>query len=103
MKFLDKLFGKSEPSIEVPKDESEPVVIVPIPPLVTLLLHLQKEKGSSLTESEVLEARDKAICMTMRVSHRDHLAAKRGYADLSLENVWDEWKAFLAENPSASS
>jgi hypothetical protein len=103
MKFLDKLFGKSEPPIKGPQEENEPIVIVPIPPLVTLLLHLQKEKGSSITEAEVIEIRDKAICMTMRVSHRDQLATKRGYADISLENVWDDWKAFLAENPNASS
>jgi hypothetical protein len=102
MKFLDKLFGKSEPPTNTPQEDDEPIVIVPIPPLVTLLLHLEKEKGAPLTEAEVIEIRDKAICMTMRVSHRDQLATKRGYADISLENVWDEWQEFLVANPSTS-
>jgi hypothetical protein len=103
MKFLEKVFGKPEPPIKGSQDEIEPIVIVPIPPLVTLLIHLQKEKGTSLTEAEVVEVRDKAICMSMRVSHGDQLEAKRGYADISLENAWDDWQAFLAKNPNASS
>jgi hypothetical protein len=100
MKFLDKLFGRSEPPIEEPADEDEPVVIVPIPPLVTVLLHLEKTKGSPLTEADVMDARDKAICMTMRASHRDQLAEKRGYDDIRLENAWEDWQAFVAEDPS---
>ncbi len=103
MKFLEKLFGKFDASAENRVNDEEPIVIVPIPPLVTLLLHLERDKGSPLTEAEVVEVRDKAICMTMRVSHRDQLVEKRGYADISLENVWDEWQEFLASNPSAAS
>ena len=71
----------------------DPVVPVPIPPLVTLLLHFEKKKGTPLTEQEVLAARDNAVCMTMRVSIRDEVARKRGYDDISLENVWEEWQA----------
>lgn len=99
MKFLDKLFGKAGPPSESPAKDEEPIVIVPIPPLIIMLLHREKERGSPLSEAEVIETRDKAVCMTMSISHRDQLAEKRGYADISLENVWVEWQEFLIANP----
>jgi len=71
----------------------EAVVPVPIPPLVTLLLHLEKQKGAPLTQQEVLSARDNAVCMTMPISVRDELAKKRGYDDINPENVWLDWQA----------
>lgn len=73
------------------------MVIVPIPPLVTLLVHLEEQKGAPLTEEEVLKARDGAVCMTMRASHAAALAAKRGYDDIDLENVWNEWRQIRTE------
>lgn len=85
-----KLFGSKQPT-----PPAEPLVVVPIPPLVTVLVALEKEKGSPLTEEEVLRARDGAVCMTMRVSAAHELAAKRGYRDLNPENVWEEWREFL--------
>jgi hypothetical protein len=71
----------------------DPDVLAPIPPLVTLLLHLEKRKGAPITEQEVVAARDDAVCMVMPVSVRDEVASKRGYDDISLENVWLEWQA----------
>jgi hypothetical protein len=63
-----------------------------------LLLHLEKEKGSALTEAEVLSARGKAVCMMMRLSHKEALDEKRGYRDIDPENVWVEWQAFRVED-----
>ncbi len=88
-----RLFGGKTP--EVVSTPAEPLVIVPIPPLVTILVALEKEKGASLSEQEVLRARDGAVCMTMRASAAHELAAKRGYRDLDPENIWDEWCEFL--------
>jgi hypothetical protein len=78
-----------------PTAEEDPVVVVPIPPLVTLLVELEDRKGRPLTEAEVLEARDGAVCMTMRRSHAWKMAEQRGYPDLDPANVWEEWQSFL--------
>ena len=74
-----------------PEAVDEPLVIVPIPPLITLLRAQETAKGAPLSEEEVLAITDSAICMTMRQSHADQMAAKRGYDDIDPENVWDEW------------
>ena len=97
MKFFDKLFGRSPLVDEAPSGDDESIVIVPIPPLAVMLHKLEEDKGLPLTEDEVLEARDKAACITMTVSHRDQLAEKRGYRDVDLENVWQEWQDISAK------
>lgn len=71
----------------------DPLVLVPIPPLVTLLLHHERKKGSELTEEEVLAIRDKAVCVTMPYSIAAKVADERGYDDISPENAWEEWTA----------
>jgi hypothetical protein len=91
MKIFDRLFGKSPPPPDLQLSEGDPLVIVPIPPLVTMLFRLEKDKGSPLTREEVLAARDSAVCMTMLASHRDQLAQRRGYDDVDLDRVWEEW------------
>ncbi len=70
----------------------DPLVRVPIPPLVTLLQNLERQKGSDLSEEEVLSARDTAVGMMMRRSHRDEVANKRGFPDIDPENAWAEWQ-----------
>jgi len=96
MGIFGKLFGKKAAD----HSAEEPIVIVAIPPLVDLLFHLEAQKGSNLTEQEVNEARDKAACMTMRASHAEQLAVRRGYSDISLENAWFEWTALKAKAES---
>ncbi len=64
------------------KDEN--LVITPVPALCLLLLNLEKEKGSPLTEVEVIEARDKAVCIALRLSVAKEMEEKRGYRDLNL-------------------
>jgi len=87
-----KLFGgKRQEDVPPP---AEPLIVVPIPPLVTILVALENEKGGPLTEQEVLCARDGAVCMTMRASAAHELTAKRGYRDLDPENIWQEWREF---------
>jgi hypothetical protein len=75
----------------------EPKVLVFLNPLVMLLAGAERQKGSPLTEQEVLKVRDTAQCTTMTVSQ-----AKRFYASLDSqvpipridpENVWEEWQA----------
>jgi hypothetical protein len=82
--WLSKLLRKSGGG-------SDPLVVVPIPPLVTLLQHQEMEKGSPLTESEVVAIRDGAICMTMSSSRAANLAASLGFADIDPAEAWEEW------------
>lgn len=69
------------------------LVPVPIPALVALLLSLERQKGRPLTESEVWDARDRAVSMMMPVSVRNKMAESRGYADIDPEDAWAEWQA----------
>jgi hypothetical protein len=95
MGFFSSLFGSKTPH---PAAAEEPLVPVPIPALGIVLLNLEKEKGAALTEAEVLSARGKAVCMMMRLSHKEALDEKRGYRDIDPENVWVEWQAFRVED-----
>jgi hypothetical protein len=75
----------------------EPLILTPIPALGVLLLHLEKQKGSPLSEAEVLQARDKAVCVALPLSKRRAVDEQRGYQDIDPENVWEEWLAFKAQ------
>ena len=79
------------------------LVITPIPALCLILVNMEKQKGSPLTEDEVVAARDAAVCMT--VSRKVHAAMQesRGYRDLDLENVWEDWLGFRAWMAQAES
>jgi hypothetical protein len=79
------------------RESDEQLIPVPIPALGVLLLNLERQKGSPLTEQEVCEARDKAVCMMLPLSKKVQMEAKRGYRDINPENVWLEWLAFRAE------
>lgn len=89
-RFFEPKAGRATP----PSIDDDPVVAVPIPPLVTLLVALEKQKGAPLTEAEVLKARDGAVCMTMPRSGAWKMAEQRGYQDLNPETVWEEWQDF---------
>ena len=70
MAIFSRLYGKPT-RIE----DSQPKVIpVPIPPLVTVLSSLEKTKGAPLSESEVINARDSAICMMMSIERAKAMA-----------------------------
>jgi hypothetical protein len=75
---------------EVPSDE--PIVIIPIPPLIDLLSYHEQQKGTPLTEAEVIQIAGEAICMTMRQSRAAAMAKSRGYADIDPANAWLEWQ-----------
>ncbi len=86
--MLSKFFKArtSKPDTE-PSVTDDPLIVVPIPPLVTLLVALEEQKGAPLIEEEVLRARDDAVCMTMRRSMAWKMAEQRGYRDFDPENV----------------
>jgi hypothetical protein len=70
----------------------ETLVPVFIPPLVTILAHHERQKGSQLTEDEVLAIRDKSVVIMMRLSHAKQMEQKRGYRDVDAEQCWEEWQ-----------
>ena len=73
------------------------LVIVAMPPLVDILRMREKEKGSPLTEEEVLSIRDGVPCIVLPYSEAVRIAEQRGYEDIPLENPWDDWVAVRAD------
>jgi hypothetical protein len=71
----------------------DPLVPVFSPTLIDLLTIMEKQKGSPLTEEEVLELRDKGTCIMVRESMVPKMAEKRGYSDIDPKNAWEEWQA----------
>lgn len=72
---------------------SDELAIVPIPALVAILLNREQQKGSPLTEKEVLAIRDGAVCMAAPRDMAAKLAERRGYEDIDPENAWEDWNA----------
>ena len=91
MGFFSFLSGSRQPASP---DSQEPLVPVPIPPLGFVLLHMESQKGSPLTEREVIAARENAGCIMMPLSDKVALEEKRGYRDVDPENVWADWLVF---------
>lgn len=74
-------------------------VLIPvfIPTLVSVLQSMETNKGSALTHQEVVQIRDKAACVMMKLSDAQKLAESRGYADIDPDFCWQQWEAFRAE------
>lgn len=94
MKLFSKFFGKPA---SPPSKSQEPLVPVPIPALGALLLNIEKQKGTPLSQAEVLDARDKAVCIMLPLSAKVAMEEKRGYRDIDPENIWEEWLQLRAE------
>jgi hypothetical protein len=73
--------------------QGERLLIVPVPSLVATLLRAEKDKGSPLTESEVVAIRDKCPSIAMPVDVAAKVAEQRGYDDIDPENAWEAWQA----------
>lgn len=74
-------------------EDADPLCLVFIPALVTLLYKAEREKGSALTEAEVLAIRDSASCIALPYSLAAKSEADRGYPDIVAERCWQEWQA----------
>jgi hypothetical protein len=74
----------------------DPLIPVFMPPLVVLLAHQERAKGTPLTRDAVLAIRDGGVCMMLRRSMAMEQAARRGYDDLNPESAWEEWQAVRA-------
>jgi hypothetical protein len=63
-----------------------------VPPLITMLFKHEKQKGTPLTEQEVLDITDNSICIMMQIDRARQMAKSRGYDDIDPSNVWQEWQ-----------
>lgn len=74
----------------------EQLVTVFLNPLAMLLAAREKQKGSALTEAEVLEIRDGAACMRMPLAQAEKfyesLDAQSPIPRLNPEQVWEQWQ-----------
>ena len=73
------------------------MTIVFVPPLIALLLSKEQEKGSRLTEEEVLSIRDDATAIIVDTEVALKMAEDRGYRDIDPDNCWAEWCNFKGE------
>ncbi len=75
----------------------EPKVLVFLNPLAMLLAGRERQKGSPLTEEEVLEVRDGAQCIAMPASQAEKFYASLDsqfpVPRLNPDNIWQEWQA----------
>lgn len=76
---------------------TDPLCLVFVPPLVTLLTAAESRKGSLLTEDEVCIIRDRAACIAVPFSTALEMEGKRGYADIVAEDCWNEWQKLRAQ------
>ena len=95
------MFGWFKKRKSTPASTNEPMVQVFLNPLVMLLAGAERTKGEPLTESEVLQIRDTAVCTQMPLSH-----AQKYYAALDSqiqiprldpERIWEEWQAVRSQ------
>jgi len=73
------------------------LVPVFIPALVVTLFNIEKQKGVALTETEVVEIRDRAPVIMLDAQQAAQFYAARDYPDIDPENVWAAWQTARAE------
>lgn len=61
------------------------------PSLAALLLAAENDKGSPLTEDEVIAIRNSATVMMVPEESAAEMSKKRGYKDIDPDNCWMEW------------
>ncbi|WP_371315590.1 hypothetical protein [Pseudomonas gingeri] len=59
---------------------------------MAVLRAAEERKRSPLTEAEVCNIRDQAVCITLPFSVTLDMEKERGYPDIASENCWSEWK-----------
>ena len=91
--MFKKPFAKKRPDIH----QEEDLAPTPIPALIVTLLNKEQEKGAPLTEAEVIEIRDNAVCMMLPASVKMQMEESRGYPDLNPEYVWEQWQTARLE------
>ena len=81
---------------------NDDTILVIIPSLVAQLLHAERENGMPLTESEVLEIRDKSECVAMHPDDLPAMIEQRGYEDIDPARCCEQWQEARIELVSGS-
>lgn len=71
---------------------SEKLVIFPMPSLVSTLLKREQEKGSPLTETEVIQIRNDCPSVAVPIDVVAKIEEERGYKDIDPQRCWEEWQ-----------
>jgi hypothetical protein len=77
--------------------DNDELVITCVPSLVAVLLRREMEKGSPLTEPEVVQMRDGCEAIAMPRDVVAKVAAARGYEEIDPERCWEEWQRVRAQ------
>lgn len=72
-------------------DPDADLVAIFIPPLVRILHELERKKGTALTQVEVLEATENAMCIMLQRDRAAKMAEKRCHDDIDPAHAWDHW------------
>lgn len=70
----------------------ERLFITFVPSLVSVLWGREKDKGSPLTEQEVLAIRDAAVTVALPSESAAAVEEARGHRDINPGNCWEEWQ-----------
>lgn len=73
------------------------LVPVFIPSLADLLAAATAQAGRHLTEAEVLEMRDRSVCMMMAAPQARAMEQSRGFRDVDPEDAWADWHRLKVE------
>jgi hypothetical protein len=71
---------------------TENLVILPMPSLVSTLLNREQAKGRALTEAEVIQIRDSCPSVAVPIDAVPKIEEARGYKDIDPEKCWEEWQ-----------
>lgn len=76
---------------------TEQLCVVFIPALSVALQNAETNKGSALTETEVLKIRDQATCVAVPLGVALDMENERGFRDLVAEDCWNEWQRLRSQ------
>ena len=71
---------------------NDQLCLVFVPALVAVLRACEEKNGAPLTEAQVCDIRDQAVCMAVPFSTALAMEDARGYPDIVAEDCWDEWQ-----------
>lgn len=77
----------------------DPLIPTFVPPLITLLVNAERQKGSPLDAGEVAAVRDHGVCMMLPKSEAIRLTQARGCEDIDPEHAWDQWQIVREQLP----
>ena len=78
-------------------NDSEELIIYPVPSLVATLLNRERAKGTPLTEDEVIQIRDACPAIAVPLEVAREMDEKRGYKDIDPERCWEQWQVARKE------